>query len=533
MEGCGGSPGVMQFTEGGPGDVWSRLLIRCPVVTSRGTHASCSRSGCRMELWNFGRNVISRPRDLYTPRDEAEVLRILDRHAGQRIRVVGSWHSWSRVLESDQVLLDLRHLNHVEIAAVSPPTSVRIGGGCQIKQVLAALERLAGMTLPSVGFISEQTVAGAISTSTHGSGAHSLSQYVLEVRVARYDQTTGQAAIVTIDAGDELLAARCSLGALGIILSVTMQIRPLYHVEETFREYRTVEDVLAQQRQYPLQQFYLVPWRWTLFAQHRREVQGASSATLWLYQWYRFLVFDVAMHLVILTLVKLLRAHAVVRAVFRWVIPACVVRNWSVIGPASRQLIMEHELFRCVETEVFVRGSQLSDALQFVKLTLVAADNARTDLPARYLQQLADSGTEQKLQQLRGRYCHHYPICVRRVLPEQTLISMASEQGLQITQADGDWFAITLTNYHRGEQRRPFDQLAEFLTGSMATLFAARPHWGKICQAKASQITALYPGFERFRELVQQADRDAVFRNDWTAELLQRPDEMSRGSNAE
>lgn len=488
---------------------------------------------CIMQRVNFGRNIISCPQHFYTPRDEAEVLQILDRHAGQRIRTVGSWHSWSRVLESDQVLLDLRHLKQVRISAEQSADSAEIGGGCQIKYVLTELDRLANATLPSVGFISEQTIAGAISTSTHGSGAHSLSQYVLEVRVARYDQTTGQATIVTINAGDELLAARCSLGSLGVILSVTMQIRPLYQVEETFREYRTAEDVLAQQEQYPLQQFYLVPWRWTLFAQHRREVQGASSATLWLYQWYRFLLFDLSMHLVILTLVKLLRAHAAVRVVFRWVIPSCVVRNWSVTGPASQQLIMEHELFRCVETEVFVRGSQLPDALQFVKQTLVAADNARTDLPAKYLQQLAESGTEQTLQRLRGRYCHHYPICVRRVLPEQTLISMASEQGLQTTQADGDWFAITLTNYHRREQRRPFDQLAEFLTGSMATLFAARPHWGKICQANASQITALYPGFERFRELVQQADPDAVFRNNWTAELLQRPDETSHGTNAE
>ncbi len=87
-------------------------------------------------------------------------------------------------------------------------------------------------------------------------GRHSLSHYVIGVRVARYDSHSGSAVIVDITDGDELRAARCSLGCLGVILSVKIQCRPKYLVEEHFREYVKLDDVLSAEQEYPLQQFY-------------------------------------------------------------------------------------------------------------------------------------------------------------------------------------------------------------------------------------------------------------------------------------
>lgn len=128
-----------------------------------------------------------------------------------------------------------------------------------MKRLLSELDRQRGWTPPSVEFITEQSVAGAISTGTHGSGRHSLSHYVLQVWIACYDSETGQVVIKTVSCGDDLLAARCSLGAFG----VTMQCRSQYKVEESFQEYQQISDVLDAEEQYPLQQFYLAPWRWT------------------------------------------------------------------------------------------------------------------------------------------------------------------------------------------------------------------------------------------------------------------------------
>ena len=114
---------------------------------------------------------------------------------------------------------------------------------------------------------------------------------------------------------------------------------------------------------------------------------------------------------------------------------------------------------------------------------------------------------------LRGRYCHHYPICVRRVLPDDTLISMASGAG-------EDWYALSFISYGKPKDREGFFLFADFMARSMARLFEARPHWGKVCPLDAGELESLYPRFSDFRALCHRFDPDGVFRNRWTASLL-------------
>ncbi len=483
-----------------------------------------------MKKLNFGRNVQIDSKSYFTPRTEAEVLAILNKNKGRSIRCMGRLHSWSQVLDSPDILLDLSHFNRVRPNGGSV-MSVEVGAGCQIKRLLAHLEEKTPWTLPSVGFITEQTIAGAISTGTHGSGRHSLSHYVTGVRVARYDGQNGNAVIVDITDGDELRAARCSLGCLGVILSVTMQCRPKYLVEEHFREYEKLDDVLSAEQEYPLQQFYLVPWRWSIVAQHRRESKAGTSNTIWLYHWYRFLVLDIAMHLLILLVVRVLRFHAAVKAVFRWIAPACVIRNWRVTGPSSSQLVMEHELFRHVEIELFVQRHRLPIALLFLKNTLIASASLQDSSSNEFQNQLAEANCTDNLEELRGQYCHHYPICVRKILPDDTLISMASNVSIvsgngtetntsRGLSGDEAWYSITLTNYDRGQRRRRFEELAAFLCTTMKCLFDARPHWGKLCPLPTDALRSLYPAFNDFREICDRVDKDGVFRNQWTQGLL-------------
>lgn len=323
-----------------------------------------------MRLLNFGRNVDIDSQDFYVPKTEQEVLNILDAHKGQSIRCIGRLHSWSQILDSPAVLLDLRNLKTVRIRRDDQPKSVEVGAGCQIKQLLKELAGQKQWTLPWVGFITEQTVAGAISTGTHGSGRNALSHYVLAARVARYDAATGKAVITEIASGDELLALRCSLGCLGVIVSVTMQCREMYGVEEHFREYQTLSQVVDVEAEFPLQQFYLIPWLWTWIAQHRREQTGGKSRLLPLFHWYRYIVFDISMHLLILLSVRVFRIQAATRLLFRWILPNFVVRKWKVTGPSTSQLVMEHEMFRHVEIELFVQRPQLEASWSFSSVRL-------------------------------------------------------------------------------------------------------------------------------------------------------------------
>ena len=73
-----------------------------------------------------------------------------------------------------------------------------VGAGCRIGRLLVELERQGGCTLSSLGLITRQTIAGAISTGTHGSGRNSMSHDDEGVRVARYDTATGAATLETM-----------------------------------------------------------------------------------------------------------------------------------------------------------------------------------------------------------------------------------------------------------------------------------------------------------------------------------------------
>lgn len=462
-------------------------------------------------LRNFGRNVSFEPKSVAEPKSEDEVLRILAEHRGSRIRVIGRLHSYSEAACCEDVLLDLRHLNSVRIEQRESGVWATIGAGCQVKRVLAELERQAGLTLPAVGLITEQAIAGAISTGTHGSGKHSLSHYVAEVRVATYDIATGEPVIRTINAGPELRAARCSLGCLGVIVSVSFWVRPQYSVEEHFQRYDTLTEVIAAEDAFPLQQFYVIPWRWDYWVQHRREVSTPSSWLALIYQAYLFAVMEVGLHLVVLFLSKLFRHRWATHYFFRRLLPLTVIRNWKVVGKSQDMLVMEHELFRHVEIEVFVTRPKLSAAITFVKELVCYFDGDGDAF---------SSATREQLQQLGllnptdiGAYTHCYPICVRRILPDDTLISMASD-------ADQDSYSISFNSYARPSELQGFNRFSEVLTRSMASLFHARPHWGKVCPMDAATVRMLYPCLTEFQRVCLEFDPDARFRNDWVSRLL-------------
>ena len=134
-------------------------------------------------LQNFGGNVHWTPSHYYQPKTEQKLLAILEQHKGEQVRAVASLHSWSPVAATRGVTLDLRALDGVRVLAQEE--SVWLGAGCTIQRALQQL-RKKDWTLPTLGAIKKQTIAGAISTGTHGSGSPGLSHFVQAVRLARY-----------------------------------------------------------------------------------------------------------------------------------------------------------------------------------------------------------------------------------------------------------------------------------------------------------------------------------------------------------
>lgn len=202
---------------------------------------------------NWARTERSREVEWASPRSEAEVLDVLGRarREGKRVRPVGSGHSWSAIAVPEAIALDLSRLRApLEIDAAR--RTIRAQAGIPLKTLTATLDRV-GLAMPILGSVSEQTIAGAISTGTHGS---SLALGNLASLVEELVVVTPAGEVLRLREGDERLeAARVSLGALGVITEVTLRVTTAFALIGEV-ETRPVLDIARDLDEVPP-----MPWR--------------------------------------------------------------------------------------------------------------------------------------------------------------------------------------------------------------------------------------------------------------------------------
>ncbi len=164
--------------------------------------------------------------------------------------------------------------------------------------------------------------------------------------------------------------------------------------------------------------------------------------------------------------------------------------------------------------------------MEFLQNVLEVAGGTKSREDRVFQERIAGLGMADELDKISASYCHHYPICIRKILVDETLVSMASpscrDLDIAITSESvhEPWYSITLSNFEKPENRRAFENVCQFLTRSMSQLFCARPHWGKLCMLTPEELRDLYPRFSKFRQVCLDYDSNRVFRNRWTDELL-------------
>lgn len=463
---------------------------------------------------NFGGNVSFTPRHRYTPRSEREVLELLDRHAGGTIRVVASLHSWSDDIVCDDVVLDLRHFDRVAVETRDGEIWATVGAGCVLADALARIRAAADATLPTIGAVTVQRMAGVVSTATHGSGRSSFSHYMAALRVAAYDPETGKARVFEIAAGEDLLAARCAIGALGVILEVRFRCVPTYHVAETLVRRATLDEVLADAPSFPLQQFVLVPYLWAYVAFQRREAGSERSVrpSWWrmVHRLYAFVGIDVLLHVLIKLLVNIGRSSWI-RWFFRSVFIHLAWLDRTVVDRSERILTLHHNLFKHVELELFVPASRLADAAAVVRYVIARFDGSDATADPAVESALTGIGMLDELRSRAGSYTHHYPVFFRRVLPDDTLISMTAG-------APEPSYTISLFCYR--EPRDAYYAFADFLARALNRLHRACPHWAKYFPLDYADIDELYPQLAAFRAVCDRYDPRGTFRNGYVNRVL-------------
>jgi L-gulono-1,4-lactone dehydrogenase len=181
---------------------------------------------------NFAQRVSVRPRRAVAPADLGELRRILEEAAaeGSRVRVVGSGHSYNDVAIAPETQVSLRHVNRV-LDVDTAAAQLTVEGGATLHQIRGVMAEH-GLAFANMGDIDHQSIAGALSTGTHGTGLR-MPAFASQVVALELMLADGSVVRCTSEDGDLWDAARVSLGALGIIVSVTIQAVPAYHLRRS------------------------------------------------------------------------------------------------------------------------------------------------------------------------------------------------------------------------------------------------------------------------------------------------------------
>ena len=201
-----------------------------------------------MPEWsNWSGLVRSAPQRLLRPGTEDDVARAVAdaRHDGLGVRVAGAGHSFTALVATDDVILDLGELRGISAVgdAEGLPAEVELWAGTPIHEIGPALHPH-GVALVNQGDIDRQAVAGACGTGTHGTGP-TLTSFSGAVTGATVVVDGGE--VVRCDATTEpglFGATRLSLGGVGVVTRLRLAVRPSYRLHE--REWSEPVDVTLE-----------------------------------------------------------------------------------------------------------------------------------------------------------------------------------------------------------------------------------------------------------------------------------------------
>lgn len=415
----------------------------------------------------------SSPRTWESPSSADEVSAVLSRAAreGRRVRPVGSGHSWSEIAVPEDVGLDLsrmRRVLHIDAAA----RTVRVQAGIQLFELTAALDRV-GLALPILGSISAQTIAGAISTGTHGS---SLVHGNLASLVEALTIVTPHGETLELASGDPLLeAARVSIGALGVITEVVLRVVPRFVLIGDV-ETRPIAQVAASLTEIAQSCEYVKVW-W---------LPGTRGAQVFRYFRTPVPASDVSFS-------RAVDTHFTNRFVFPGVL-ALSRRFRSMTGPMNRVVAATY----LERPAVPVR----SDLAFNVPMPPVHRET-------EYAFTLDEAGAA--LDELAA--------CIAR---EDLLVNFPVEA--RFVRADEAWMspATGRATCQIGAYMSESNDLPRFFRAfeALSKARGARPHWGKETDVDAAYVARVYPRASEFASLAREWDPRGTLRNAFLDRVL-------------
>ncbi|WP_330261635.1 D-arabinono-1,4-lactone oxidase [Streptomyces sp. NBC_00539] len=444
-------------------------------TATAGRNGRAGAAGTPAAWRNWAGNVSATPVRVVTPASVGELQEAVRRAAGDglRVKAVGTGHSFTAAAATDGVLIRpqaLRGITAVDRAA----GTVTVAAGTVLKDLNAALAR-EGLSLTNMGDIMEQTVAGAISTGTHGTGRDSAS---IAAQIRALELVTADGRLLTCSEKENpevFAAARLGIGALGIVTSVTFAVEPLFFLtarEEPMgfdRVTAEFDEHVAENEHF---EFYWFPHTGNCNTKRNNRSQGPAAPPGAVSAWVEDELLSNGLFQAV---------NSLGRAV-----PAAIP---SIARVASRAL--SARTYTDIPYKVFTSPRRV----RFVEMEY-ALPRERAVGALRELKAMVD----------RSDLRISFPVEVRTAPADDITLSTAS----------GRETAYIAVHMYKGTPYQAYFTAAE----RIFTAHEGRPHWGKVHTRDAEYFARLYPRFGEFTALRDRLDPDRLFGNDYLRRVL-------------
>jgi xylitol oxidase len=185
------------------------------------------------QLTNWSGNIVFSAPQVYYPGTVAEVQEIV--RTSEKVRVLGSKHSFNTIADSDAVLISLKEMNKV-LALNKELATITVEAGARYGDFAADLHEQ-GFALPNLASLPHITVVGACATATHGSGIGN-GNLATSVSAIEFVNAAGDLVKLSKVADPvEFYGAVVNLGALGVITNITLDLLPAFDMTQVvFRD---------------------------------------------------------------------------------------------------------------------------------------------------------------------------------------------------------------------------------------------------------------------------------------------------------
>ncbi len=430
----------------------------------------------RTRWTNWAGNQTAAPLHIHRPRTEDELVATVRRASerGEHVKAVGAGHSFSSIALTDGHLLDLSDYKQVVNTGSDPTTGrplVTVQSGIRLEHLNPQLWDL-GFSLTNLGDIAYQSISGAISTATHGTGGD-VGGLATQVRAMRV--VTGEGSVIECspDSAPELFqAARVGVGAAGLISTVTLEVEPAFNLRA--REFLLpFDEVLADLDEHISDnehfEFFWVPGSENAFT--KRNNRTTDQATP-LPRWREFVTDEVIGHRYAAHAMKLLRVPGVrtrLLKAFEGARGEYVERSYKVFS--SERKVPFYEM------EYFIPSEHALAALERVRALIE-----------------------------RTGFGVVMPIEARWVAADD--IPLSTAYGRATTS-----IAVHMLKH---QEFQPYFEAVETIMSE----YEGRPHWGKLHFQTHHSLAGLYPLWDDFQRARAALDPQGTFSNTYTERVL-------------